>query len=151
MKITLPLIAILLWVSPLAFAGSIDGTWIAEFTDPPGRQPITVDKATFEIRQDGNKLTGMAHVGKWPGDAPITEGKIEGDHFSFTVVSDSPWRSTQAGSTEVTVGYPKLEFSGTIEGGEMTLTLKWSAIIVEGNPNVNASLLHMRGRKAPAQ
>jgi hypothetical protein len=108
-------------------------------------QPITVDKATFEIQQQGNKLTGMAHVGNWPGDAPITDGKIEGGQFSFTVVGDSPWRSNAG------VGYPKLEFSGTMDGDEMTLTLKWGSIMAAGNPNVSETVHHMKGRKRPPQ
>lgn len=145
MKLRFWSIALLLAASLSAVAGGIDGVWTAEFTDPPGRQPITVDKAVFEIRQEGNKLAGTAHLGSWPGDAPITDGKIEGRQFSFTVVGDSPWRSNAG------VGYPKIEFTGTIEGEEITLTLKWGSIMAAGNPNADVSVLHMKGRRTAAQ
>jgi hypothetical protein len=144
-KLTRALAGFLLFASLPAIADRIDGVWTAEFTDPPGQQPITVNRAVFEIRRDGNKLIGMTRVGSWPGDAPIADGKIEGNRFSFTVVGDSPWTSNAG------VGFPKLEFTGTIDGEEMVLTVKWGSIMAAGNPKADESVHHMKGRKTPAQ
>jgi hypothetical protein len=115
-----------------AFATDISGTWKAVFLAPPETRPKTVGSIVFQIKTDGNTLTGMAHVGSWPGDAAISSGRIEGDRISFVVTNDKAWRSS--GPQGSASGYPRLTFTGTINGNEMTLSLLWDSIMIYGNP-----------------
>ncbi len=93
-------------------ANDIAGNWSVEFVS--GVAWKTIGGATFEFKVQGNKLDGMAHVGHgWPGTAPISEGIIDGDHISFLVVGQLP----------STGGYPKMRFTGTVQGDEIQLTM----------------------------
>lgn len=76
---------------------------------------MTVAHALFDFHVvDGNRLTGTAHIGDYyPGTAPITQGMIDGDHVSFTVVGEHPSSN----------GLPTMKFTGTIHGDEMELTM----------------------------
>jgi hypothetical protein len=70
--------------------------------------------AEFEFKADGDKLSGMANVGMgWPGKAPISSGKIDGDRISFMVY----------GKQWSTSGFPKIHFVGTIYGDKIKLTM----------------------------
>ena len=113
MKVTLLPVPIVL----VAFAGGasaedISGTWKVDFVG--GVAWKTIGNAEFEFKVDGDKLGGIAHVGKGcPGTAPISEGTMDGDHISFSVFGQSPSTS----------GYPKMKFTGSVRGGEMELTM----------------------------
>jgi hypothetical protein len=115
-----------------AFATDITGTWKAVFLAPPEKCPKTVSRIIFKMKAEGNTLTGMAHVGNWPGDAAISSGRIEGDRISFVVTNNQAWRSS--GPQGSASGYPRLTFTGTINGTEMTLSLLWDSIMIYGNP-----------------
>jgi hypothetical protein len=65
-----------------------------------------------------------------PGDAPITDGKIDGDRITYTVNGKLPWTSKYNGVT--TSGYPKLVFDGSLKGDEIVLKLNWGDILTTG-------------------
>lgn len=63
-----------------AVAADINGKWTAQV---PGRGGQNME-TTFTFKADGDKLTGSVTTPR--GDAPISDGKISGDEFSFTQV-----------------------------------------------------------------
>ncbi len=79
MKIHITLLSFAL-ASLSAFAADITGTWKAEFETQRGLQ-----KYTFNLKQDGTKVTGKASVerdGK-KRDVEFKDGKIDGDTVTF--------------------------------------------------------------------
>jgi hypothetical protein len=93
---------------------NIDGHWTVRYVG--GVAWKTIADAEFEFKADGDSLTGMAIVGQgYPGEAPISNGRIEGDHISFRVYGKQPSSS----------GFPKMDFVGSIHGDviELTMTL----------------------------
>ena len=99
-------------------ARELDNKWEAHFVGPKDRWPKTFNKILFDFKVTGDKLEGMAHMGNWPGDAPLSDGKIVGDQISFTATG-------RLGST---TGYPILHFTGTMHGDEMKLVIDWNWI-----------------------
>ena len=87
-----------------AVAADVTGKWTAQV---PGRNGTTEN--TFVLKQEGNKLTGSITGGRG-GDAQITDGKMDGDTISFTVVRNF-------GGNEV-----KQHFKGTVSGSEIKFT-----------------------------
>jgi hypothetical protein len=87
-----------------ASAADVAGTWKASFETPNGTM-----ESTFTFKVDGTKLTGT--VAGQMGEAPISEGKIEGEKISFAV------------SREFNGQTFKITYDGTISGNEMKLTL----------------------------
>ena len=77
--------AILLLTTVPVFGADITGKWKAVFTDPPMERPKTVSEMTFDLKAEGNELTGTAFVGNWPGKGPLIDGKINGNRIAFTV------------------------------------------------------------------
>src|SRR5436190_18415822 len=59
----------------------VDGKWTAEV--PGGRGGAQT--MTFNFKTDGAKLTGTATAGQ-AGEAPIQDGKVEGDTITFKQV-----------------------------------------------------------------
>jgi hypothetical protein len=96
-----------------ASTGDISGSWKAVVTG--GVIHMTIAQALFDFHVvDGNRLTGTAEIGDYyPGAAPITQGTIDGDHFSFTVVGEHPSSN----------GLPTMKFTGTLHGDELELTM----------------------------
>ena len=45
-----------------AAANDFSGTWKAVFTGPMGQRPKMVSEMVFNLKVDGNKVTGMAHT-----------------------------------------------------------------------------------------
>jgi hypothetical protein len=127
-----------------ALAADINGTWKVVFTGPMEHRPKMVSEMIFDLNAAGSKLTGDARMGNWPGDARLSEGKIEGDRFSFTVIGTSPWRAK--GPAVEASGLPKLTFTGTVQGKEMQLTLVWDSVMLYGNPT-GGHEYEMRGKK----
>jgi hypothetical protein len=130
-----------------ASAADINGTWKAVFTGPLGEQPKTASEIVFELKAVGDKLTGTAHIGNWPGDGNLIDGRIEGDRFSFSVIGNSPWWSK--GPNGEAGGLPKLSFTGTIQGTEMQLTVDWDSVMLYGAPPGHRSF-EMKGSKMTA-
>ena len=75
------------WKPDVPTGAGLTGLWRP--MPDTGSAFIGTDAVVFTLRQDGNSLTGTAEGlgGSWAGgyDAPtpITEGKVDGDHFSF--------------------------------------------------------------------
>jgi hypothetical protein len=106
-KIILVLGAIfLLGLCASVLAAGIDGTWESE---QPGRDG-QVRKTTYEFQSKGSELTGKIITSR--GENPISEGKIEGDNVSFTVVRSF-------GGNEM-----KQLYKGKIAGDEITFTME---------------------------
>ena len=111
MKTSLKLLATLAFAFALlnsARAAAIDGKWKAEFDSQIGQQKIT-----FELKAEGEKLTGKisadrgAQFGK--SESEIKNGKIVKDEVSFT-------ETLKIQDQEVVV-----EFKGKLAGDELKL------------------------------
>lgn len=75
------LLFVLAAVAPcIGIAADLSGTWKTEFDSQIGRQ-----KYTYTLKQEGDKLTGKANseINEQKREAPLSEGKIEGDKVSF--------------------------------------------------------------------
>jgi hypothetical protein len=85
-----------------AWAADVTGKWSGQMSGPNGEMSLT---ATF--KQSGTKLTGTMDG---PGGEPmqIQDGKVEGDKIVFAVAFNDM----------------KIVHEGTINGDEMTLTIK---------------------------
>lgn len=94
------LAALTLWVS---FAADIDGKWTGQIQGRRG-----VQTQTLMLKSSDNTLTGTVQGRGRP--AEITNGKIDGDNVSFTVIREF-------GNNQITE-----EYKGTISGSEMKLT-----------------------------
>jgi len=91
---------------------NIEGSWTLTYAS--GVQWKTIDFAAFTFHVDGDKLTGMASVGYgWPGVAPISEGKVEGNRIDFMVNSE----------LESSSGLPRMHFIGTVSGDKIELSM----------------------------
>ncbi len=80
------------------FAADPTGTWAASM---PGRDGQTMTM-TFKLKADGAKLSGT--VAGMRGETQISDGKVDGDNVSFSVVRN--WNGNEM----------KQNFKGTIEG-----------------------------------
>jgi hypothetical protein len=108
----IPLAAAILTAGSPA-ATDLSGSWKVVYTGPPRTGPKTVGSMIFDFKIDGNVVTGTAHIGSWPGDAPIADGKIEGDRITFTAT----------GHLSSTTGIPTCKLDVTVRGEEMTAVL----------------------------
>jgi hypothetical protein len=110
----------LVWVTVL-MASSVaatspadfEGTWNLRSTWPHGPGLKSVGTVVLEIEVNRDVVTGTAHIGSWPGDAPIAEGHLRGDRISF----DS------RGHLESSTGIPTCHFEGTLKGDEMVVEM----------------------------
>lgn len=93
------------------FAADPTGTWAASM---PGRGGQTMTM-TFKLKADGDKLSGT--VAGMRGETQITDGKVDGDNVSFSVV-----RSYNGNEM-------KQNYKGTIEGD----TIHFSVVREGGN------------------
>jgi hypothetical protein len=99
------------WMTALAaltlsvsFAADIDGKWTGQFEGRRGTQT-----QTLMLKASGNTLTGSVQ-GVRGGPIEISNGTIDGDHVSFTVVREF-------GENKITQ-----QFTGTLSGGVLKLT-----------------------------
>lgn len=93
----------------VAHAAPIDGKWLAEFESQIGQQ-----KHTFELKADGEKLTGKVS-GERQGEKFSTEikaGKIVKDEVSFT-------ETIKFQDQEIVI-----EYKGKLAGDELKLNRK---------------------------
>lgn len=105
------------WIPALAFqilalpavAADISGKWTASFDTQVGQQ-----KYTFDLKADGEKLTGMASFERMgqTGVADLLEGKVVGDEVSFVETFDA------MGTTV------RIEYTGKIKGDEIAFSRK---------------------------
>ncbi len=96
-------------LSVAAQAADATGKWKAEFDTQVGTQ-----KYTFDLKADGEKLTGTAHFERMgqQGDAELKEGKVEEDSISFVELLDFQ-------GNEV-----RIEYKGKVSGDEIKFTRK---------------------------
>lgn len=103
MKLLLSLLVVLVFT---ASAADVSGTWKAAIETPNG--PF---ETTFVFKSDGDKLTGTTS-NRFMQDAPISEGKVDGDNLAFVV-------NASFNGNDV-----KLKYKGKLSGDEMKLTLE---------------------------
>ena len=85
---TFVLTVLFMFVAGLAFAADIDGNWQGE-TQGMGGESI---KIVYTFKADGTTLTG-ATKDMNQSDVAITDGKIDGNNFSFSVdIGMGPWK-----------------------------------------------------------
>lgn len=95
---------VLFGVRPMfAAATDVTGNWTSTMTTPDGNS----FDLTFAFKQDGTKLTGTVQ-GPQGDPLAIDNGKVDGDHISFTVSFN--------GTT--------IHHDGTVSGDEIKLTTK---------------------------
>ena len=116
----------------------IDGVWKAVFTGDLGERPKMVSEIVFALDSSGNALTGVVHAAYWPGDAAVSDGKVDGDRITFTMIGHLPFNANGV------TGYPKLCFTGVRNGGEMKIDLLWTEA---RSACGDGKLLPMAGRK----
>ena len=94
---------------PLARAADIDGKWRAEFESQIGQQ-----KYVFELKADGEKLTGKAVFERMnqKGETELKEGKVAKDEVSFVEM-------VKIQDQEI-----RIEYKGKIAGDELKLHRK---------------------------
>lgn len=97
--------ALFLWFALTASAADVAGTWKGSMDTPNGTM-----ENTFVFKMDGDKLTGTVSMGQF-GEAPISEGKLEGETVSFTV-------AREFNGNEI-----KLLYKGKIKDDSMTVTV----------------------------
>ncbi len=93
------------------FAADPTGKWAASL---PGRNGNTMTM-NFDLKADGDKLTGS--VSGMRGDTPITDGKIDGDNVSFSVVREFNGNQMKQNYKGVIEG-DTIHFTVVREGGE---------------------------------
>ena len=97
-----------------AMAADVTGKWVAE---QPGRNGGPPRQTTFDLKQDGGKLTGTMTGGMGRpgggGGAPaaieISDGKVDGDKVTFTIKREGP------------NGPMEIKYNGTVSGDELKL------------------------------
>ena len=65
----------------VGFAADLNGRWEGSISTPNGDIQLV-----FQFKVDGTKLTGSVETPN--GEVPITEGKVDGDKFSFKTHAD---------------------------------------------------------------
>jgi hypothetical protein len=129
------LVAVFVAAIPLAApAADFAGTWKVTYAGSPRTGPKTIGSMIFDFKSDGDKVTGLAHIGTWPGFAPIADGKMDGDHISFTATGYLP----------STTGTPTCRLEGTLSGDD--LVIKLSTIRNPGGPGSGAVYDYRGGR-----
>ena len=63
-----------------AIAADLSGKWVGSVKGPDGDTEFPL---TYVFKAEGNTLTGTLTSPQ--GDTPITEGKIDGNNFSFKI------------------------------------------------------------------
>lgn len=99
-----PLLAVLLLlcVTAVAFAADITGRWVGKISTPNGEFELVY---TFQVQ--GETLTGSLTTPN--GDLPISDGKVDGDNFSFSMSFNDN----------------TIPYQGTVKGDTMVLRSQW--------------------------
>jgi hypothetical protein len=117
-----------------ASAADFAGTWEVKYAGAPQTGPKTIGSMIFDFKIDGGKVAGLAHIGTWPGLAPIAEGKMNGDQISFTATGYLP----------SSTGTPTCRLEGNLSGDD--LVIKLSTIHNPGGPGSGAIYNYRGGR-----
>lgn len=92
MKILTQVLAGLTLFASLSLAAGVDGKWTSERKMDRNGESVTI-KQLFDLKADGGKLTGtiaMSFGDTEPRSSKISNGKIDGDKFSFEAVMSTP-------------------------------------------------------------
>jgi hypothetical protein len=95
------------------WAADVSGKWTAEMQGQGGNTRTV----TMNLKADGSKLTGTVNGGRG-GDSEITDGKVDGNDLSFSVVREfngNKMTSTYKGKLDGDV----IHFNMKMEGGPM--------------------------------
>ncbi len=98
---------------PNLLAEDMSGSWKVVYAGPPGTGPKTVGSILLHLNVNHDLVSGTVNIGPWPGEAPIADAKLEGDHLTFTAT----------GHLSSTTGIPTCQLDVTVRGGEMLVTL----------------------------
>jgi hypothetical protein len=126
------LMVLVLTLSGAASAADANGKWKLTLIGDPTPGPKWALDVVLDLKSDGKVLTGGANAGKVRGEAPITEGKIDGDQISFAFVGNRPWWSS-GGPKGAASGYSRYTFKGTIEEDRMKVRLLVDAVMIYGD------------------
>src|SRR5262245_31212797 len=112
MKITykiLLLTSLTFFLAYCVLASDAGGRWRAEFDTQIG-----VQKYTFELKVEGEKLTGKAYFERMnqKGEAELLEGKVKGDEVFFV-------EKINVQGNEL-----RIEYKGKVSGDEISFTRK---------------------------
>ena len=120
-----------------ATPAGLTGAWKVVFAGDPRTGPKTVGSIILDLKVDGNVVTGKVRIGSWPGEAPITDGRVEDGHITFTAT----------GHLSSTTGIPTCQFDGIMRGDELSLTM--TAIKNAGGPLAPGRDYHYVGSRIP--
>ncbi len=107
---TLRIVLIGILATFLTWAADVTGKWTAEVAGRGG-QMMTVN---MNLKADGNNLTG--NVSGQRGEAEISDGKVDGDNISFSVVREyngNQFKQNYQGKLDGDT----IHFTVTMEGG----------------------------------
>jgi hypothetical protein len=107
---TLWLVFIGMLAATLIWAADVTGKWTAA-VQGRGGQTMTV---TMNLKADGNALTGTVSGPR--GETEISDGKVDGDNISFSVVREfngNQFKQNYKGTVEGDT----IHFTVTMEGG----------------------------------
>ena len=121
MKTLVATFVLLLVTLSSAFAADIDGKWKSERTMERNGQSMTI-VMVFDLKADGSKLTGKVVTTTPRGDreANVSDGKIDGNKFSFSTVSEGP-NGTMTTKFEGAIEGDTLKGTSAREGGNRTM------------------------------
>ncbi len=107
------LFALILTITCTALAADVTGKWIAQV---PGRNGETHETA-FNLKADGAQLTGTMTTQR--GEQQISDGKIDGDTVSFSVVMNFNGNQMKFLYKGKVAG-DQIQFTRQREGGDRT-------------------------------
>ncbi len=107
----------MMFTAATAMAADVTGTWTTQATGPDGGTM----QLSFTFKQDGSTLTGTVQGPM--GDAmAITNGKVDGDKFSFDVSFNGMTINHQCTVDGATIKMTTKSDSGDFPGMQLTLT-----------------------------
>ena len=100
-------------IPAFAFGADFAGSWKVTYTGAASSAPQTIGSMIFDFKTNGGQVVGLAHIGVWPGLAPIAEGRVDGDRISFVATGYMP----------STTGTPTCRIEGTLSGDDLVIRL----------------------------
>lgn len=126
----------LLVLALIAAPAGVNSKWKVNYKGDIKTAPKTVKSILLDLNIEGDTVTGTVNIGNWPGEAPIADGKIEGDQITFTAT----------GHLNSTTGIPTCAFVVTLQGDQMDL--RFSAVRNPGGPLAAGREYHYSGTRA---
>jgi hypothetical protein len=121
MKTLVATFVLLLVTLSTAFAADIDGKWKSERKVDRNGESMTIT-LVFDLKADGSTLNGKVVVSSPRGDreSAVSNGKIDGNKFSFSTVTEGP-NGSMTTKYEGTVEGDTLKGTSAREGGNRTM------------------------------